>query len=194
MLAPVLAMTLTAAPGEVSLYDELGKDVVLDATIATVIAQHPISGGPGKNPVYLEVPGNDQTVGYVPKGFDCKGAVMLEAKVIEVVAGGKRQKSEDVFRVAHLDVEKWQCLPATVDVLLEAVEVAKAPAERARAEERLFALGRGALPGLVRLSSRPAAVAVLEALVKPRAKVTDWPKWWRARWKKSLEQLRAEGA
>jgi hypothetical protein len=193
-LARLAAMTLAASSPELSLYAELGKQVGLDGRIATVIAQHPVSGVSGKTHVYLDVPGNQQTVAYVPKGFDCNGAVMLEGRVIEVVAGGKRQKSEEVFKVAHLDVEKWQCLPASVDELLEAVEKAAAPAERAKAQERVFALGRGALPGLVRLSSRPAAAELLNAMVKPKAKVDDWPKWWRARWKKSLDELRAEGA
>ncbi len=181
MLAAVTLMALSTAPGEVSLFQELGKDVVLDGAIATVIAQHPIGHVDGKSPVYLDVPGNSQTVAYVPKGFDCKGPVMLEGKVIELKAGGKRQKSEEVFRVAQLDVERWQCLPASVDALLEKGDEAK-----------LLELGRAALPGLVRLSSKPAAVAVLEKLVTPKAKVTDWPAWWRARWKKSLAELRAE--
>jgi len=182
MLALVTLMALKLSPGEVSLYQEIGKDVVLDGAVATIIAQHPVGGVEGKKHIYLEVPGNAQTVAYVPKDFDCKGAVFLEGRVIELEAGGKRQKSEEKFRVAHLDVEKWQCLPASIDALLEKGDEAK-----------LLELGRAALPGLVRLApSKPAAVAVLEKLVKPKAKVSDWPKWWRARWKKSLEELRVQ--
>lgn len=176
--------------GQVSLYSELGNEVVLDGSRATVIAQHPIGKVPGKKPIYLDVPGNSQTVAYVPQDYDCAGDVMLEARVMELKAGSKRPKSDEVFRVAQLDVEKWQCLPASVDSLLEAVEKAKAPDEKAAAEKRVLELGRGALPGLVRLSSKPSAVALLGKLTGRTS--GDWPKWWRARWKRSLEELRAE--
>ena len=189
MLGLVTVMALSAS-GEVSLYSEIGNEVVLDGSISNVIAQHPIGSVKDKKHVYLDIPGSSQTVAYVPKGFDCPGAVFLEGRVIELETGGKRQKSEEVYKVAHLDVEKWQCLPASVDELLGAVEKAKTPEEKAAAEKRLVELGRAALPGLVRLSSKPSAVAVLGKLTGRTS--GDWPKWWRARWKKSLEELRAE--
>ncbi|MBL8952315.1 MAG: hypothetical protein JNK82_16165 [Myxococcaceae bacterium] len=174
MLELVAVVAMTASSGS-------ADDFVLDGSIATVIAQHPIAGVEGKKFVYFDLAGGSQTIAYVPKSFDCKGAVMVEGRYYDFEAGGKRQKSEEKFKVRHLDVEKWQCLPASVDELLEKGDEAK-----------LLELGRAALPGLVRLSSKPAAAAVLEKLVKPKTKVTDWPKWWRARWKKSLEELRGE--
>jgi hypothetical protein len=183
MTTALMMLTL----GQVSLYSEIGNDVVLDGAISNVIAQHPIGDVKGKKPVYLDVPGNSQTVAYVPKDFDCKGDVFLEGKVISFEAGGKRQKSEERFRVAHLDVEKWQCLPASIDSLVEAYEKAS---DKAAAEKRVVELGRAALPGLVRLSNTPSAVALLGKLTGRTS--GDWPKWWRARWKKSLEELRAE--
>ena len=66
------------------------------------------------------VPGNPQTVGYVAEGFDCPGPVLLEAKVLEVKALGKRPGSKEVVRVAQLDVTKWECLAGSVDELLAA--------------------------------------------------------------------------
>lgn len=189
MLGLLTVMALSAS-GEVSLYSELGNDVVLDGSISNIIAQHPIGSVKGKKHVYLDVPGSSQTVAYVPKEFDCAGAVFLEGRVIEFETGGKRQKSEQVYKVAHLDVEKWQCLPAPVDELLGALEKAKTPEEKAAAEKRIVDLGRAALPGLVRLASKPSAVALLGKLTGRTS--GDWPRWWRARWKRSLEELRAE--
>lgn len=164
ILAPLAVWALWASPvlGQASGSSEekgtmgnwrerKGEQLVMVGRVSQTPWQHMIQTIPGKTAYYVDLAVGGQVVAYASGNMECKGQILLWAKVVLAEGTSKRPGDTKSFTEAQLDVNRWACADEKgIRSLLDRMaDQTVAQAEKEQLEDVLVQLGMDAIPVLI---------------------------------------------